>query len=802
MRRTLSFAVLISLLLVGNSWARVWYVKPDSTGAVINIQAGIDSCAAGDTVVALPGVYRGDGNWDLDFKGKPIVVMSASRYDPSITDSTVIDGGGGHRGFYFHSGETNASILDGFTITNGRFCQPYAPYCGGPGGGISCDSASSPVIRYNKINNCYGNSGGGILCTGSSAPIISNNKIYQCGAWSGSAICCLGSSAPIINNNDIYGNLANDYGIGIYCGSCSPVIINNRIHDNYGWSSYSAGKIPSSLSSLITKNGTHDNAPLAWGGSGGISCWYCPSVTIGNNKLYHNYGVNGGGGVEIIFSSATIRGNDIWGNEAEGVGGLWVGASTAIIVSNSIHDNQGCYAIECDASSVTIDSNSVYGNDLEGWGGRGNSAIGIVSSKGFIRDNQITSNIAGGIIYSGDSTGTIENNIIAGNHGQPGGGINCSSPVNIIGNTIKNNVGFPGGGGIYYSSSGSIRSNVIISNNGSDGGGIYCTGRSPSIINNTIVGNKAGHGSGIYITAQSHPIVSCNIIANNQRIPGYPGPSNENEGGGIYSESDSITISYCDAYGNEGGNYIGLPDQTGTNGNFSADAVFCDAGNFNYALSINSPCAPGNHPNGSSCGLIGALGVGCEIIATTLQEYHAEGDASAVALRWRLSAVGDQAKFLVLRAQMPSTEYLEISDASITRDGLSFSFKDVNCEPGETYRYRVDLSDRANRSVLFETDPITIPAARLALQQNYPNPFNPSTAIKYYLPGKSRVTLDIYDISGKRISQLVRENEEKGFYSVEWKGLDSRGTSVASGIYFYRLTAGKETISKKMVLLK
>ena len=255
-------------------------------------------------------------------------------------------------------------------------------------------------------------------------------------------------------------------------------------------------------------------------------------------------------------------------------------------------------------------------------------------------------------------------------------------------------------------------------------------------------------------------------------------------------------------YGNVGGNYIGLPDQTGTNGNFSADPIFCDTLSANYTLNAASPCLAGNHPNGSSCGLIGALGVGCEIIATTLQEYHAKGDASAIALRWRLSAVGDQAKFSVLRAEVPSTEYLEISDASITRDGLFFSFKDVNCEPGETYRYRVDISDGANRSTLFETDPITIPAARLALQQNYPNPFNPSTAIKYYLPGKSQVTLDIYDISGKRISQLVRENEEKGFYSVEWKGLDGRGTSVASGIYFYRLTAGKQTISKKMVLLK
>jgi hypothetical protein len=245
-----------------------------------------------------------------------------------------------------------------------------------------------------------------------------------------------------------------------------------------------------------------------------------------------------------------------------------------------------------------------------------------------------------------------------------------------------------------------------------------------------------------------------------------------------------------------------MPDQTGINGNFSADAVFCDRGNFDYSLSSNSPCAPGNHPNGASCGLIGALNVGCVIIATTLQEYHAESDASAIALRWRLSAVGDRTKFFVLRADMPSTEYREISNAAITRDGLTFSFKDASCEPGETYRYRVDVAEGANRSMLFETEPIAIPAARLALQQNYPNPFNPSTSIRYELPVKTLVAVEIYDVSGGRVARLVDGEQERGPHVAEWRGLDDRGRSVASGVYFYRLTAGTKTISKKMILLR
>jgi flagellar hook assembly protein FlgD len=97
---------------------------------------------------------------------------------------------------------------------------------------------------------------------------------------------------------------------------------------------------------------------------------------------------------------------------------------------------------------------------------------------------------------------------------------------------------------------------------------------------------------------------------------------------------------------------------------------------------------------------------------------------------------------------------------------------------------------------------VATPALSVTLYQNYPNPFNPSTLMRYYLPEKSRVALEIYDISGKRVAQLVRKVEEKGFYVIEWNGKDDRGNTVVSGVYFCRLTAGKERISKKLVLLR
>ena len=83
------------------------------------------------------------------------------------------------------------------------------------------------------------------------------------------------------------------------------------------------------------------------------------------------------------------------------------------------------------------------------------------------------------------------------------------------------------------------------------------------------------------------------------------------------------------------------------------------------------------------------------------------------------------------------------------------------------------------------------------MEQNYPNPFNPSTAIKYSIKENSLVSLKIYDILGKEVVTLVREVKPAGIYSVNFNS-----GSLSSGIYFYTLSAGSLTQTKKMILLK
>jgi hypothetical protein len=86
---------------------------------------------------------------------------------------------------------------------------------------------------------------------------------------------------------------------------------------------------------------------------------------------------------------------------------------------------------------------------------------------------------------------------------------------------------------------------------------------------------------------------------------------------------------------------------------------------------------------------------------------------------------------------------------------------------------------------------------KFELVQNYPNPFNPSTTIKFLLPVNDKVTIDVFDITGKHIANIVNENLKAGTHEVVF---DASGLS--SGIYFYRMISSKLSETKKMILVK
>jgi hypothetical protein len=129
-------------------------------------------------------------------------------------------------------------------------------------------------------------------------------------------------------------------------------------------------------------------------------------------------------------------------------------------------------------------------------------------------------------------------------------------------------------------------------------------------------------------------------------------------------------------------------------------------------------------------------------------------------------------------------------------DGIGYVFNNVYA-PGAATLIN-------GRAIKFTTGPLYYTAADepskpsiFALSQNYPNPFNAATAIKFDLPTGGHVTIDIFNVLGQKIETLADGDFEPGPHSVVWNAGDN-----ASGLYFYRLTSGKQVFTRRMTLVK
>ncbi len=172
-------------------------------GVYPTIQAAIDDASEGDTIWIADGQYSGEGNFDIDFKGKAITVKSENGPENCIIDCQFKG-----RGFDFHNGEGENSVLDGVKITNGSV--------GGFGGGIKCTASSPTIINCIITGNSAGEYGGGMCNSYNSSPKLTNCTFSENSAesklsalGSGGGICNLVNSSPIITNCTFSGNFAN-----------------------------------------------------------------------------------------------------------------------------------------------------------------------------------------------------------------------------------------------------------------------------------------------------------------------------------------------------------------------------------------------------------------------------------------------------------------------------------------------------------------------------------------------------------------------------------------------------------------
>ncbi len=179
----------------------------------INAQDAINGAESKGIIMVADGVYNVPSVDGIDFGGEEIALVSKNG-----PERTIIDCQGSGRAFYFHTNETNTSILAGFTIK------------GAANGGIVCESGASPEIKNCLITDNVG-AYGGIYCSASS-PTITNCLITNnISSSNGGGILCSGGCIPTITNCTIVGNTATSGG-GIGCDGSTAFVTNCIIWDN------------------------------------------------------------------------------------------------------------------------------------------------------------------------------------------------------------------------------------------------------------------------------------------------------------------------------------------------------------------------------------------------------------------------------------------------------------------------------------------------------------------------------------------------------------------------------------------
>lgn len=182
-------------------------------------------------------------------------------------------------------------------------------------------------------------------------------------------------------------------------------------------------------------------------------------------------------------------------------------------------------------------------------------------------------------------------------------------------------------------------------------------------------------------------------------------------------------------------------------------------------------------------------------IVMKLFDYRVS-EKNNVKLFWETMQEINNAGFEIERKSIGG-KYSKIGHVEATGGGR-YEFIDRDLQTGR-YTYRLKQIDNNGNYVYFELkgDVIIGVPAKYYLSQNYPNPFNPKTKIHFDLPEAGNVAILLYDMLGRKAATIINEYHTAGYHTVEYDAAE-----LSSGLYFYKMTAGKYTAVKKMVIIK
>lgn len=189
------------------------------------------------------------------------------------------------------------------------------------------------------------------------------------------------------------------------------------------------------------------------------------------------------------------------------------------------------------------------------------------------------------------------------------------------------------------------------------------------------------------------------------------------------------------------------------------------------------------------------------VVPVELISFSAEVQENVISLKWETATEVNNSGFDVERSNdnisFVKLGFIEGKGTTTEKQEYVYRDSDVNGKGKYYYRLKqVDFDGTESYSEIIEVDYALIPSV-FSLSQNYPNPFNPSTTIQFGLPKEVKATLKIYDALGSEVATIINEILEPGYYEYQWNA-----SNYASGVYFYRLTAGNFVSTKKLLLIK
>lgn len=667
--------------------------------------------------------------------------------------------------------------------------------------------ASTLDITNNTIQNCS-------YTTATTAAAFYG--IYEQAATTGCTVNILGNTVTGTNYSDasLAGSGSNSY---IYISGGTPDAVN--VNNNYIYNNTRTGNnggitrgihINKGAIQTVDNNHIYSNTIDGTGAGGqffGIqSATTTGTVVLSSNQIYNNQitKTTATNTINGIYSSApatseTFSGNTIYGNTTAGTGavyGIYKTSGTAVdIFGNNIYSLSNTnsttvavnvYGIYFQGPTVTGTSN-IYGNFIHDLSINASNTSTTAALYGIQLDNSTT---------AGDGALVIRNtynNIIS------------------LGNGVNNNC-------LIYGIQQTNVTNTVARTNNIYFNTVYIAGSPASASVNTMALNIAG-------TSASNVRNIRNNIFMNARSGNSSGAKHY---AAYFTDITGVTVNYNDYYVSGTGGTIGYWP--------SADITTWPNANLgNNSLNTNpqftDPDANGTAPEDfkSTNNSLRGTGVTIEGYSTDyngftrldppslggiendnplpveLSSFISNVNGRNVKLIWVTASEQNNTGFDIERKTVSGTwaKISFVQGKGTVSIPSNYSFEDRNLNTGR-YNYRLKQIDNNgnfeyhNLNTVLE---VGLPA-KFLLSQNYPNPFNPVTKIDYQLPADGKVSIRIYDMTGREVKTLLKnEQRSAGYYTI-----DFNGSSMSSGIYFYRFIAesnGKQTVmTKKLMLIK